>query len=89
MDYNFLEMTYTATLTGKQQLTIPAELFRKLNWEIGQKVLLREENGLLSITSALDQIDRLAGSVTVAKKFKSMPIDQMIEYATAENHKQE
>ncbi|MBI5620884.1 AbrB/MazE/SpoVT family DNA-binding domain-containing protein [Candidatus Gottesmanbacteria bacterium] len=78
---------YTATLTGKQQLTVPAELFRKLNWEIGQKVLISEHNGSLSVTSALDLIDRLAGSVPVPKRFKGIPVDQVIERAIAENHK--
>ena len=81
-------MTYTATLTGKQQLTIPAELFRKLNWEIGQKVLVSEDNGALSITSALDLVDQLAGSVRLSNKFKGLSIDEIIEKATIENHKQ-
>lgn len=77
---------YTATLTGKQQLTVPAELFRKLNWEIGQKVMISERNGSLSITSAIDLIDRLAGSVPVPKRWKGKSVDGMIELAIAENH---
>lgn len=77
---------YTATLTGKQQLTVPAELFRKLNWEIGQKVMISERNGSLSITSAIDLIDRLAGSVPVPKRLKGISVDRMIELAIAENH---
>lgn len=78
---------YTATLTGKQQLTVPAELFRKLNWEIGQKVIISEINGSLSITSAIDLIDRLVGSVAVPKRLKGIAVDRMIELAIAENHK--
>lgn len=81
-------MTYTATLTGKQQLTIPAELFRKLNWEIGQKVLISDTNGSLSITSALDLVEKLAGSVKLSDKFKGLSIDAIIEKAIIENHKQ-
>lgn len=82
-------MTYTATLTGKQQLTVPADLFRRLNWKIGQKVIISENNGSLSIASALSLVDRLAGSVQLSNKFKNLSIDEIIERATIENHKQE
>ena len=78
--YAFLEMTYTATLTGKQQL------FRRLNWKIGQKVLISQNGSVLSVTAALDLIDRLAGSVPLPKKFKGLTIDQIIDRATSENH---
>lgn len=80
-------MTYMATLTGKQQLTVPADLFRRLNWKIGQKVLISEDAGSLSITSALDLVDQLAGSVPILNKFKGLSIDQIIEQATLEQHK--
>lgn len=80
-------MTYMATLTGKQQLTVPAELFRRLNWEIGQKVIISENNRSLSITSALDLIDRLAGSVSLPKRLKGISLDKIIEQAIAENHR--
>ncbi|MBI5358801.1 AbrB/MazE/SpoVT family DNA-binding domain-containing protein [Candidatus Amesbacteria bacterium] len=81
-------MTYTATLTGKQQLTIPADLFRKLNWEIGQKVVVSASDYSLSVTSAKDLVDRLAGSVPIPKKFKGLSIDQIIEKSIQDNHKQ-
>ena len=80
-------MTYTATLTGKQQLTIPAALFRRLNWKIGQKVLVSQNGSTLSITAALDLIDRLAGSVPVPKKFKELTTDQIVDRAISENHR--
>ena len=81
-------MTYTATLTGKQQLTIPADLFRKLNWEIGQKVVVSASDHSLSITSAKDMVNRLAGSIPIPKKFKGLTIDQIIEKSIVDNHKQ-
>lgn len=80
-------MTYTATLTGKQQLTVPAVLFRRLNWEIGQKVIISESGGSLSITSAKDLVNRLAGSVPIPNRFKGLSVKQIIEQATLENHK--
>lgn len=79
-------MTYTATLTGKQQLTVPIELFRRLNWEIGQKVVISENSGSLSITAAKDLVGRLAGSVPMPKKFKGLSIGEIIEKSVAENH---
>ncbi|MEK7163841.1 MAG: hypothetical protein AAB768_01705 [Patescibacteria group bacterium] len=81
-------MTYTATLTGKQQLTVPIELFRKFNWEIGQKVIITDNDYSLSVVSAKDLVDRLAGSVKLSNKFKSLSIDEIIEQASIENHKQ-
>ena len=79
-------MTYTATLTGKQQLTVPAELFRRLNWEIGQKVVISENGGSLAITAARDLVDRLAGSVPMPKKFKGLSVEQILDKAIVENH---
>ena len=79
-------MTYSATLTGKQQLTIPVDLFRLLNWKTGQKVLISQNGNSLSITAALDLIDRLAGSVPLPKKFKGLTTDQIIDLAIVENH---
>lgn len=79
-------MTYTATLTGKQQLTVPVELFRRLNWEIGQKVVISENGGSLSITAARDLVDRLAGSVPLPKRFKGLSVEQILEKAITENH---
>lgn len=80
-------MTYSATLTGKQQLTVPVDLFRRLNWEIGQKVIISENDGSLSITAAKDLVNRLAGSVPIPNRFKGLSVDQIIEQATLENHK--
>ena len=81
-------MTYMATLTGKQQLTIPADLFRKLNWEIGQKVVISASDHSLSITSALDLVDQLAGSVPTPHRFKGLSTQKIIEMAIRENHTQ-
>lgn len=79
-------MTYTATLTGKQQLTVPVELFRRLNWEIGQKVVISENSGSLSITAAKHLVDRLAGSVRVPKRFKGLSVGEIIKESIVENH---
>ncbi len=74
-------MNYLATITSKRQLTIPAELFRKLDLKENQKVVISEEDGSIKITSAMALLDKLAGSVKVPKKYKGIPIDKMIEIA--------
>ncbi len=74
-------MTYTATITSKRQLTIPAELFRKINLSQGQKVILTEENGIIKMESAFDMINRLAGSLKLPKKYRSLPVDKLISQA--------
>lgn len=79
-------MTYMATLTGKQQLTVPIELFRQLNWEIGQKVVISENRGSLSITAAKHLVDSLAGSVCAPKRFKGLSVEEIIKKSIAENH---
>ena len=74
-------MTYTATITSKRQLTIPAALFRKINLSQGQKIILTEENGIIKMESAIDMINRLAGSLKLPKKYQSLPIDKVISQA--------
>ena len=56
-------MSYMATITSKKQLTLPAELFRKVGFRVGQKVIVSEENGQLMLSSAEKLVEELAGSV--------------------------
>jgi AbrB family looped-hinge helix DNA binding protein len=35
-----MRLPIIATITSKRQLTIPAPLFRKLNWKAGMKVMV-------------------------------------------------
>lgn len=84
-------MNYVATITSKRQLTIPVQVFKKMRLTEGEKVLVREENGVIKLESAKAAIRRLAGSVNVPKRFKGMSIDEIIEKAKgeyfAEKHK--
>ena len=77
-------MTGMATITSKRQFTIPVDLFRKLGFQEGERVFVKEENGALKIESALVALERLGGSVKVPKRFQGMDIDQMIEKAKEE-----
>ncbi len=80
-------MNQMATITSKKQLTIPAEIFRKARLQIGQRVIVSEENGSLKITSAERLVEELAGSVPMPKKWKGKNLDQIIDEARDEYYK--
>ncbi|MEK7617064.1 MAG: AbrB/MazE/SpoVT family DNA-binding domain-containing protein [Patescibacteria group bacterium] len=77
-------MSQMATITSKKQLTLPAELFRKAGFRIGERVIVSEENGSLKITSAERLVEELAGSVPMPKKWRGKDIDEIIEEARNE-----
>jgi len=71
----------TATITSKRQLTIPIAIFKKLGLKENQKVLIRENKGILEIESAMAAVERLAGSVKIPKRLQGVDLDQVIEEA--------
>lgn len=77
-------MTWTATITSKHQLTIPAEAFRKLNLRTGQKLSIHMSDQSLHITPMEKLIDDLAGSVKLPKKFKNKDTDEIIALSKKE-----
>lgn len=83
----YLYMKYIATITTKRQLTIPAKLFREASLKEGQKILITHDNGVLSFEPALDIIEKLAGSVSVPKRFKGMSSDKLIQATKKEYFK--
>lgn len=77
-------MAQMATITSKKQLTIPAAIFRQAGLEIGQRVIVSEENGSLKITPAEKLVDELAGSLEVPKKWKGKSVKWIKDHAIAE-----
>ena len=77
-------MNQLATITSKQQLTLPVGLFRKAGFKIGQKVIVSEENGRLVLTPAELLVEELAGSLAMPKKWKGKNLDQIIEESAEE-----
>jgi len=77
-------MHQMATITSKNQLTLPMALFKRAGFAIGQKVIVSEENGRLILTPAEKLVEELAGSVPVPKKWQGKNIDQIIEQARDE-----
>lgn len=71
-------MYQTATITSKRQLTIPAEMYRKMNFEERQKVILSLEADAIRIESAVDLVERLAGSLSVPEAYRGKDMETMI-----------
>jgi len=80
-------MQELATITSKRQLTIPADIFRRLNMGEREKVFVSEENGVIKIVPALQLLDRLAGSVKIPKRFKGLTSSEMVRKAKEEYFK--
>ncbi|MEK7543661.1 MAG: AbrB/MazE/SpoVT family DNA-binding domain-containing protein [Patescibacteria group bacterium] len=71
-------MYQTATITSKRQLTIPAEMYRRMNFEKRQKVVLSLEADVIHIEPAFDLVERLAGSLSVPPAYRGKDVDTMI-----------
>lgn len=78
-------MRNMATITSKRQLTIPAHVFTALNLRAGEKVLIFSENETIKIIPALRLINRLAGSVTIPKRFQGLTMEELVEKAKKEH----
>jgi bifunctional DNA-binding transcriptional regulator/antitoxin component of YhaV-PrlF toxin-antitoxin module len=78
-------MFQTATITSKRQLTIPVAMYKKMGLRDGQKVVVSYMNNELRVQSALDLVDRLAGSVEIPDRYKGIPIDTLISQAKTEH----
>ena len=76
-----LHMSQTVTITSKRQLTIPSKLFKSIGLSTGDKLIIEQENGGLRLTLAESLVERLAGSVTVASKFRKVDPDHAIKIA--------
>lgn len=71
-------MYQVATITDKRQLTIPADMYRMLGFEKGQKVIVSIEADAIKIESTVDLVDRLAGSISVPAEYRGKDVDAMI-----------
>lgn len=77
-------MNQMATITSKNQLTLPMALFKRAGFKIGQKVIVTEEDGSLKITPAEKLVEELAGSVPIPAKWRGKNLDRIIEEAKNE-----
>lgn len=70
-------MTYTVTITSQGQISIPAKLRKKLNFDKNRAALVTEEDGYLAIRPVKDFLD-LAGSLH-HKAIKDKSISEIME----------
>ena len=77
-------MDYVATITSKRQFTIPSDLYRMVNYKPQQRLLIQIVNadeGLISVKPMSQLVEDLAGSVPVAKEYKNLSLEKMVEKA--------
>ena len=73
-----------STITSKGQVTVPAEVRRRMNVGPGDRVVFREENGAYYIEPAAAAVDRLAGIMAdLAVGKPPVTIEEMKEAAAA------
>ena len=77
-------MNYVATITSKNQLTIPIGLVRKTGLTAGQKISVSEEDGRLILTPMERLVEELAGSLSMPKKWQGKDVDGIVEKAKRE-----
>lgn len=77
-------MIYSARITSKRQITIPAKVFRKLDLKQGEELSIRVEDDGIIMRSTRDILDSLAGSVKLPKKHHGKSLDQIIAEAKEE-----
>ena len=73
-----------ATITSKNQLTLPVDIVRKIGLKVGQKVIVSEEGGKVVITPAENLVEELAGSLKMPKKWKGRSMEEIIEKSKRE-----
>ncbi|OGF98716.1 hypothetical protein A2153_00170 [Candidatus Gottesmanbacteria bacterium RBG_16_38_7b] len=73
-----------ATITSKNQLTLPVGIVRKIGLKTGQKVIVSEEEGKVIITPAEVLVEELAGSVKMPRKWKGKNMEEIIENSRQE-----
>lgn len=77
-------MQKVSTITSKRQLTIPSQIFQAVGLKEGQKVLIEDKDGAVVVKPASNVVERLAGSVHVPDRFRSLGIEEIIRRAKKE-----
>ncbi len=70
---------YTATVTGKNQITIPIAAVRALGIKAGDKLKVWVSDNELKAVTQTELLERLEGSVQVSKKLSHTPIEEAIQ----------
>lgn len=81
-------MNYVATITSKNQLTIPIGLVKKVGLMVGQKMSVSEADGRLILTPMERLVEELAGSLSIPKRWQGKDVEEIIEEAKREYFRQ-
>lgn len=77
-------MLQTVSITSKRQVTIPAVIYAKLRLEKGQRLIVFTEKDRIVMEPAEFLIEKLAGSISLPKKFKGKTLEQIIQQTKQE-----
>lgn len=77
-------MLQTVSITSKRQITIPVTIYNKLGLEKGQRLVVFTDEKRIVMEPAEFLIEKLAGSVSLPKRFKKKPLEQVIQRAKQE-----
>jgi AbrB family looped-hinge helix DNA binding protein len=77
-------MLQTARITSKRQITIPALIFKKLNLQEGDSLLVEVENKRIVMSKSQQLLDDLAGSVSIPGRYRGKSLDSIIKQAKKE-----
>lgn len=77
-------MLQSITITSKRQITIPSEIFRRLNLEQGDRLLIDVDDQKIYMQKAQNLLDELAGSVPIPSRFRRLSLDQIINKSKEE-----
>lgn len=80
-------MPQLVTITSKRQLTIPVELFRKLNLTEGQQLVAYREDQAIKLEPATVLVEQMAGSIKIPARFKRQSLDKIINRVKQERFK--
>lgn len=72
-------MSYTATITSKNQLTLPAKVVKSLGLKKGEKLSVLEKNGRIILTPMQQIVEQLAGSWDLPQKWQGKDLDEIVE----------
>jgi AbrB family looped-hinge helix DNA binding protein len=74
-------LTSTITVTSKNQVTIPVSLVKKLGIIKGSKLVVSEENGVISMQKHSKLLDKYQGFLKVPDHLRGTDLDDAIEQA--------
>ncbi|HLB60522.1 MAG TPA: AbrB/MazE/SpoVT family DNA-binding domain-containing protein [Patescibacteria group bacterium] len=75
-------MQQMVRITSKRQITIPAAMYKKFKLSAGDNLIFEANDQSMTITPAVQLVERLAGSVSVPRHLRGeKDLDKVIEKA--------